>query len=78
MLSEQHKGQAGNSDEDRARHSPIESEQVEPRADRRLGRRRPFKQMTPRDQQPDQGPSNRVAHQPRLMSKKRDQENGLD
>ena len=46
----QRKGQAGNANENCAGHSPIEGEQVEPRADCRLGCRYPFKQMTTRGQ----------------------------
>ena len=65
---------ASDADDDRAGHPTIEAEEVEPGTDRRLRRRDPFEQMPAGDEQPDQGPPDRVAHQPRLMREKGDQQ----
>ena len=63
---------ASDADDDRAGHPAIEAEEVEPRTDRRLRRRNPFEQMPAGDEQPDQGPRDRIAHQPRLMRQEGD------
>ena len=55
----------------------IEAEEVEPGTDRRLRRRNPFEQMPAGDEQPEQGPRDRIAHQPRLMRQEGDDERRL-
>ena len=64
-------------EDDPAGHHAIEAEQVEPGTDRRLGRRNPFEQMPAGDEQPHQGPRDRIAHQPRLMRQEGDDERRL-
>ena len=66
-----------NADDDPAGHHAIEAEEVEPGTDRRLRRRNPFEQMPAGDEQPHQGPRDRIAHQPRLMRQEDDDKRRL-
>ena len=66
-----------NTEDDPAGHHAIEAEEVEPGTDRRLGRRNPFEEMPAGDEQPHQGPRDRIAHQPRLMRQEGDDERRL-
>ena len=66
-----------NAKDDPAGHHAIEAEEIEPRTDRRLRRRNPFEEMPAGDEQPHQGPHDRIAHQPRLMRQEGDDERPL-
>ena len=59
-------------DDDRARHSPRVTHQVETRTDRRLRGRNPFEQMASADAKAPERAADRVDHQPRLIREERD------
>ena len=60
-----------------AGHAPVESADIEGKAEPRLSGGDPLQHVPPRDEEAHEGPHDGVAHQPRLMCEKRDDERGL-